>query len=317
MKKIDVLLATYNGEKYIAEQIESILINFYKVPEYDCRILISDDCSTDKTVEIILELSKSDNRITLIDANKKGGVKENFSYLMKSSNADYMFFCDQDDFWLPSKIELFIHKFISLENEYSGPLLIHSDLCVTNGMLSPKSESMFKYQNLNSNPTFNELIVSNSVTGCVMACNKALLEIANESSISESIMHDWYLGLIAKHFGRIIFIDNSLILYRQHGGNQVGAKSFKLSEVLKISKMKYNYLKAKESIINTQDQTRLFLKDFSKKIDADRLKSLIQFSESEDTSTLNRLSLFFYHGFKKKGFIRNVIFFYLFVIKAL
>ena len=316
MKKIDVLLATYNGEKYIAEQIESILMNFTKANEYYCRILISDDNSTDSTVQSILEFSKKDERIILVGTDKKGGVKENFNFLMKCSDADYIFFCDQDDFWLPSKIQLFMERFIKVESVYAGPLLVHSDLCVTNGYLSPKCESMFKYQNINADPTFNELVVSNSVTGCVMACNKLLLDIARESKITESIMHDWYIALIAKYFGRIEYIDNPLILYRQHGGNQVGAKSFKLRELLKINKMNYNYLKAKESVVNTQRQARLFLDDFSNKIDEKQAKQLLQFSQPKEIGILKRFSLFFIHGIKKKGFIRNAIFIYIFIIKA-
>ncbi|HFI1127640.1 TPA: glycosyltransferase family 2 protein [Klebsiella variicola] len=317
MKKIDVLLATYNGEKYIAEQIESILLNFQKVTEYDCRLLISDDGSTDDTIQIINNISKLDNRIILVNTTKKGGVKENFNGLINSSSADYIFFCDQDDFWLPAKMRMFIDRFISIEKEYAGPILIHSDLCVTNGYLSPQSESMFKYQNINANPSFNELIVSNSVTGCVMACNKTLLNIARESTIIESIMHDWYLALIAKAFGRIDFIDSSLILYRQHGGNQVGAKPFNLSAILSIYKIHDNYIKAKSSIVKTQDQARLFLNDFSDKIERNNASLLLQFSSPKDVNIFKRLSLFLNNDFKKKGFIRNIVFFYIFVIKAL
>ncbi|PLN98221.1 glycosyltransferase, partial [Klebsiella michiganensis] len=130
MIKIDVLLATYNGSKFVKEQIASVLTNFDKLSGVNCRLLVSDDGSSDNTVTIINELERDDSRITLVDKAKKGGVRQNFNYLINNCDADYIFFCDQDDLWLPNKMSIFLDRFLLIEKDYTGPVLVHSDLCV-------------------------------------------------------------------------------------------------------------------------------------------------------------------------------------------
>ncbi|MCC2037917.1 glycosyltransferase family 2 protein, partial [Raoultella ornithinolytica] len=267
MKKIEVLLATYNGEKFVREQIYSVLNNFDKISGYECKILVSDDKSTDKTVQIIKSLQEQEPRILFLDGEKKGGVRSNFYYLLEHADADYVFFCDQDDLWLPDKISVFLERFKSEEVSYNGPILVHSDLCVADANLSPINVSMFDYQKINKNPSFVELIVSNSVTGCVMACNRELIEGVKKSQIQNSIMHDWYIGLYASAFGRILFIEKSFILYRQHGGNQVGAKSFLIKDIFNLKGLRGKVKNASDSVIKTKKQAELFFSDFNEKLD--------------------------------------------------
>ncbi|WP_407216510.1 glycosyltransferase family 2 protein [Escherichia coli] len=269
MTKIDVLLATYNGEKYVKEQISSVLNNFDKLKNSECTILISDDGSTDNTVDIIKRMSEEDPRILFLDGNKKG-VKYNFNYLIQHTDADYVFFCDQDDLWLPNKMHIFMDRFNIEEVNFNGPILVHSDLCVADNNLSPINVSMFDYQMINKSPNLAELLVSNSVTGCVMACNKKLIDGIKLSQISNSIMHDWYIALYASSFGVISFVDKALILYRQHGGNQVGAKSFSLKDVIKFSGIKDKLVNARRSVLNTRDQSALFISDFGDKLSMEK-----------------------------------------------
>lgn len=309
MQKIQVLLATYNGAKYITEQINSILLNFKKIPEYDCSILISDDNSTDQTINLIRNNFDIDASVKVISTERKGGVRNNFTYLIEHSDADYIFFCDQDDLWLPDKLRIFMDEFLRHAATNNVPLLIHSDLCVSDSTLSPIHTSMFKYQKLNDNPSFSNLIVSNSITGCVLGINKALLNILKESSISKSIMHDWYIGLIASCFGKIIYIPKSLILYRQHGNNQVGAKKFTFTDVFDFSKIE----SIKKSIKLTKEQAELLLSDFGMRLDKKNHRILEDYISSFDKCFVQRCIILFKHKLYKHGVVRNFIFFIFFI----
>ncbi|CAM3712991.1 glycosyltransferase family 2 protein [Rahnella victoriana] len=310
MKNIDVLLATYCGEKFVKEQIVSVLKNFERVPQYNARIIISDDGSTDNTINIINESFWRDKRVIIANDKRLGGVKHNFNFLINNTDADYVFFCDQDDVWLPEKISTFMAAF-SAESNDKIPLLVHSDLCVTDGELNPIHPSMFEYQKINKTPSFENIVVSNSITGCVAAINKPLLSLIQHSRVSESIMHDWYAGLIAAAFGRIVFIPQSLILYRQHGSNQVGAQKFTLRKIFDPS----FYMKTFHSIKLTRLQAIVFLDDFSQTLDTHKHKALESYISSFDKGFLLRLRMCFFRGFTKYGASRTCafIFFYVFL----
>lgn len=313
MKKIDVILASYNGSEFIGEQIHSIIINFNALADYDCHLLISDDSSTDGTVSIIEGFKKLDERILFLGSERKGGVKNNFENLIMSTSADYIFFCDQDDFWLPSKMRIFMQEFESLQNDNHLPLLLHSDLCVADKNLSPIHASMFEYQNIRKRPSFTNVLISNSVTGCVMAINKKMIDLIKYSNIKESIMHDWYIALIASSFGRIHYIDSSLILYRQHGRNQVGAKSFSFYSFINNGGFIKKILDSRESIIKTKEQANVFLDDFFDDLDKEKRDILKLYIESFRMIFLKRLYFFLFKDFKKKGFSRSFVFFFLYV----
>jgi len=319
MKKINVILATYNGAKYVTEQIQSILLNFAHLPEYECRLLVSDDSSSDETSAIINRFHEQDARIELLDNSKKGGVRQNFHHLIMHTTADYTFFSDQDDLWLPNKMRLFMDRFNELEQQKQGPILVHSDLCVADKNLSPIHISMFTYQNLDRDPVFGKLMVNNSVTGCVMACNHELFDQARNSRIGESIMHDWYMAMLAKATGRVSFVDNSLILYRQHGGNVLGARSASLGSVLgmvfqdRLSKINELMARTRKQVRSTQTQAQLFIDDFGPILKPEDKKLLIDYVESFEKGPFARLRLFCSHGVRKTGWLRNTFFFLFYV----
>lgn len=312
MKKIQVLLATYNGSKYVIDQINSILMNFKWVSEYNCSILISDDSSSDETIQLIKNNFSNIPGVNIISTSRKGGVRNNFTFLINYADGDFIFFCDQDDLWLPSKLRVFMDEFNQRSALNNEPMLIHSDLCVTDSILSPIHTSMFEYQKLNKAPSFSNMIVSNSITGCVLGINKRLLNILKKSSINKSIMHDWYIGIIASSFGEIIYIPKSLILYRQHENNQVGAKKFSFYEMLSLEKIQ----NIKQSIWLTKAQAELFLSDFDGQLDKNNEKILKAYISSFDRNILSRCLTFFKYGFYKYGFARNIVFFIFFVFFA-
>lgn len=317
-KKINVLLATYNGEKYLSQQLDSLLINFKLIPDHVCQIIISDDASQDSTLMIINDYIAKNDCITLINKARKGGVKQNFEYLIKqvSPDVDYLFFCDQDDFWLPSKIKTFINAFLSIE-EGNHPVLIHSDLVVTNEELLPQSASLFAMQKLKKRPGLHNLLVQNSVTGCASAINRPLLQLLKTCNYTHSIMHDWYIALLASIMGKVVYVPFPTMLYRQHGGNVIGAKKFTLYHLFYHFRDTLNKIKnAKKSILDTKNQCVSLLGETSMNIPAKQKKIMRHYINSFESDWMTRFVLFF-RGFRKHTHIRNVFFFivYVFFIK--
>lgn len=233
--KIDILLASYNGESFISQQIESILGQSFA----DFRLIISDDGSTDSTWEIVTHYAELDSRIQLVDNIRKGGVINNFNCCMQHSKAEYIMFCDQDDFWPAGKVE---EMFTSIKkiNNYDGtqPLLCFSDLTVVNKDLDVLNPSFYAYLNLNPlyNTDYRYILWRSTVYGCTVIFNRVLLN--RSMPLPENIpMHDHWLALNASHSGIIHYHNHSTVLYRQHGGNVIGAvNKNKINKVLNLIK---------------------------------------------------------------------------------
>lgn len=250
---IDILLATYNGEKYINQQIESILGQTHK----DWKLIVHDDGSSDNTIHSIKEyVSKHPEKIVFIeDGIKTGGAKNNFVHLMNFSTAPYIMFCDQDDVWKEDRIEKFYQTMLEAEQIYNNiPLLVFSDLTVADEQLNLISPSMIQYQKLNPKiaQSFDLLKCQNVITGCAMMMNKKALESA--SPIPDNIlMHDWWIGLTTAKYGKNIFLNQQTILYRQHSNNAVGSKRVDLKRLTKIifsKKIFIDYINIKKMIMN-------------------------------------------------------------------
>ena len=229
-------MATYNGEKYLREQIDSLLNQTFQ----DWVLWIHDDNSKDKTVEIIKKYqNKYPDKIRFLrDDISTGGAKENFTYLLNKidNNFDYVMFCDQDDVWLENKIEITLQKIKQIENNnINRPVLIHTDLMVVDEKLNVIAKSMFQYQKLNLNNQKNIKLIAmeNIVTGCTMMLNRKLA-LLSQNIPNEAIMHDWWIAIITlKEKGIIEFVDEATILYRQHALNTVGSKKVNLLHYLK------------------------------------------------------------------------------------
>ena len=219
---VDILLSTYNGSLYLVELIASLIGQTYS----NWRLLIRDDGSTDNTVEIIQQyVSRFPNQVILLERGEANiGPCQSYARLMEFAAGDYLMFCDQDDVWLPNKIEMLLESMLQLEDSKPGrPLLVHSDLFVVDQALRPISPSFWQYQGLE--PTRNhlkDLLVQNIATGCAMMINRRLLERALPIP-KEAIMHDWWLTLVASIYTEVFHIDQATVLYRQHGHNTVGA----------------------------------------------------------------------------------------------
>ena len=224
---IDILMATYNGEKFIEEEIDSIISQSYS----DWRLIISDDCSKDGTVSIIKNFQKKYPEKILLFENDvpSGSAQNNFFNAIKYTTSDYVMFSDQDDVWLPDKIENTYNKMMEIESacDCNTPVLIHTDLKVVDSDLNTINDSLFKMMNIDSKRcAINNILVQNIVTGCTVMGNRALFNYFKKIP-QNAVMHDMWIALIASAFGKIGFVDKSTMLYRQHGNNSVGAKDTK------------------------------------------------------------------------------------------
>jgi glycosyltransferase involved in cell wall biosynthesis len=236
-----ILLSTYNGERYLADQLNSIISQSLS----DWVLLIRDDTSRDSTLAIIHEYMARDPRIQLMqDSLGNLNSRGSFSALMKQAelrNENYIFFADQDDVWLPGKLEISVRMLETLEHQHGKavPALVHSDLRVVDRQLNVIHHSYLHYEGLNRNPInpIKTLLINNYVTGCTMGINRALLQVASPVPNS-AFMHDWWCALCAAVTGNIGFIDEATMLYRQHDNNSIGSTglSGKVKELITLKR---------------------------------------------------------------------------------
>ena len=222
--EVEVLLATYNGEQFIREQIESILTQ-----DYSClRILASDDGSRDETVTILVEYAQQyPSRFRMLAQQERtGSAKANFLRLMKASTAEYACFADQDDVWLPSKVGRSMEAMQRLENQYGKnlPLLVFTDLRVVDEHLKTIHSSMWNLMDVDPKCIHRlERVVNRSlVTGCTSMINRPMLELARTMP-EGATMHDRWIGLLAAAMGAAAFLPDQTVFYRQHENNVIGA----------------------------------------------------------------------------------------------
>lgn len=223
--KILILMATYNGERYIDQQLESIAMQTYR----DWELWVRDDGSSDDTLSIVHGFAKDyPGQVRIIEDNYNSlGPCRNFAKLMQlaveESEAEYIALCDQDDVWLAEKLSLELEKLQKLPSDQ--PKLVFSDLEVVdeNGeVLHPSFWEMESYDPV-AGVRIPALLSRNVVTGCTILMNRHLLETAVPIPMAAPI-HDWWLALVASVFGNIDHVSSSLVRYRQHGHNAIGAK---------------------------------------------------------------------------------------------
>lgn len=221
---IDICMATYNGGEYLAQQIDSIRSQSFN----EWRLLVSDDGSSDDTIALINKYCGLDSRICNVSAlNPFHSATKNFMYLLASSSSPYVMLCDQDDFWLPDKVELTLKKMNQLESLFgqSVPLLVFTDAIVVDSSLSVIKHSFV--QGLSFKPgsvSLPQLLVSNVVQGCTVMVNRCAVLNALSSPIPDAFAyHDHWLAVTTMACGHIGFLKRKTLLYRQHENNVVGA----------------------------------------------------------------------------------------------
>lgn len=302
--KTAILLSIYNGYRFVGEQIDSIS----KQTFIDWELIIRDDGSTDLINQNSKKiLNKYYEKVKLLsDSVVNLGALASYSILTTRADADYIFFCDQDDVWHPDKIEKTIEVMIAAEKQFGAdiPLLVHTDLSVVDRDLHLIASSLWEYQNLNPHlgSRLNRIMPQNCVTGCTVMINRPLAELAMPIA-ENAIMHDWWLALVAAAFGQIVYLDEPTVLYRQHGTNSIGAKRWGLKRIVEQT------LRAEEvrsSILQTIQQAKLFLDRFSDKMTSTQIAMVEAYASLPLMSKTARLTTVFKYGFFKHGIIRNI-----------
>lgn len=216
MKKVQILMSTFNGEKYLREQLDSILSQDYS----DISLLIRDDGSSDDTIGIIREYSDADSRVSYYQGSNLGAKNSFFDLMLHADNlCDYYALSDQDDVWSKNKISEAVKK---VSAEEGIPILYCSKPLLVDQKLNPLMTTIKK---ANISPDFGNALVENINTGCTCLFNKELLELVKGHIPEYTVMHDWWLYLSASAFGKVIYDENSYIYYRQHENNVIGSKS--------------------------------------------------------------------------------------------
>lgn len=222
---IAILLATYNSEKYLRVQLDSLLAQKFE----DFKIYIRDDGSRDSTLSIIDHcIEENPDKVELLQDSFKGGrgAKGSFMWLLEVIDADYYMFCDHDDYWLSNKVDLTFGEMKKCEAQNPNKaIIVNTDLEVVDADLNVIAPSFWEFSKINRPllSDFNYLSVYNGFTGCTMMLNQKAKELSLPIS-DVALMHDIWIALkVSSNGGVLGYVNQATIKYRQHGNNVVGA----------------------------------------------------------------------------------------------
>lgn len=300
--KVSILLSTYNSEKYLRSQIDSLLNQTY--PHW--TLLIRDDGSKDSTLEIIQ--SYQDPRFKIIETGTNLGTILSFSKLLEYDDSDYFFFCDHDDIWNPNKVERQLQRIQSLEKQYGSqiPILVHSDLTIINDDNMTICDSMWKFGKFNpKRKKLSQLLVQGFVTGCTMVGNQKLREMITPIP-KGVIMHDWWASIIACAFGKI---DSDLIptlKYRVHTQNQIGVQKPSIFQTLERFKKPEKFMKF---FWESFTQAEEMLKRYSSQLSNPDKRTLETYCNLLKQNRITRILSALQFGFFRSTIYRNGLYY--------
>ncbi|MCC9871407.1 glycosyltransferase family 2 protein, partial [Streptococcus agalactiae] len=299
---VNILMATYNGEKFLAQQIESIQKQTFK----EWNLLIRDDGSSDKTCDIIRNFTAKDSRIRFINENEHHnlGVIKSFFTLVNYEVADFYFFSDQDDVWLPEKLSVSLEA--AKHKASDVPLLVYTDLKVVNQELNILQDSMIRAQSHHANTTLLPELTENTVTGGTMMINHALAE--KWFTPNDILMHDWFLALLAASLGEIIYLDLPTQLYRQHDNNVLGARTMDKRFKILREGPKSIFTRYWKLIHDSQKQASLIVDKYGDIMTANDLELIKCFIKIDKQPFMTRLRWLWKYGYSKNQFKHQVVF---------
>lgn len=292
---ISVVIATYNGSKFLPEQLDSIYNQTYK----NIEVIVCDDKSTDATVEILKRYQETYGLRYYINEHTQGVIK-NFEKGISYATGSYIALSDQDDVWLPNKLALSLDQLREVEGEYTtgGPAILFTDLAVVDEKLTPIHPSYWNYMQLNPAHTqLNRVLVENVVTGCTLLMNKAAVDLALPIP-KEALMHDVWFLLVTTCFGKVTYLPEKTVLYRQHNQNVVGAR-----QASWVQKLSSGYAKIKQrkfSLLEPEiKQAESFYRQYLQRLSADPEKQTVlkNFISLKGKDFFNRKYLLVRHAF--------------------
>lgn len=294
-KELAILLTTYNGEKYIGEMLDCLMLSKNRA---SFVVYVRDDGSSDLTVSILNKYTSQYTKDLKVFLGENIGPVKGFDFLLQEAlneGHNYFMFADQDDIWTEDKVELFLERLRNSDS--TNPFMVHSDLFVVSDKLELISPSFWKYQNLNpKKASFNRLLIQNVITGCTIGINRALAKLASPFP-KEAIMHDWWLSLVASTFGKIDVINKPLVYYRQHSSNTIGAQKYSL---------KWSKIRAPFVISKYTNQANTFYTKYSDIMNTKQRRGVVSFVNLYSTGKLAATWLILRHSYYKSGTVRNI-----------
>ncbi len=315
MSRIDILLATYNGARFLPEQLASLAAQTHS----DWRLLVRDDGSSDGSLEVVRDWARGVSQpVEIIEDGRTGlGASLNFAALLESSDAPYFACCDQDDVWLPEKLEVMLAALQAAEARAGAdtPLMAYSDLCVVDGELRPIADSFQQFSRrprLQPGRELRQVMMHNVVTGCASLGNAALRQMALPIP-PEASMHDWWLAMVAAGLGELVWVPQATILYRQHGGNTLGANANDpLSQLRYVAGNASEALaRSRKLLADTQRQAGAFVKRYYEALPDVDQAILRDYARLPEMSAAQRKAFFLRNKMLEDNVLKNMPFFLL------
>lgn len=225
-QQVEILMATYNGGRYIDQQLQSLFEQSYS----NWILTVRDDGSTDETVPILEKyMAAHPDKIKLLPtAGKNLRSTLNFGKLLEASTLDYVMLCDQDDYWFSDKIEITLQEMLKREAVFGKdhPLIVYTDLSVADESLHVIHQSYWKLRKQSPAITqrLYKTIAHSTITGCTMMINRSGIKVSLPI-LFDNFQHDHWVAMHVAHFGHIFAIDRPTLLYRQHSDQSVGAQT--------------------------------------------------------------------------------------------
>lgn len=314
---IDVLLATYNGARFLPEQLASLGAQ----TQEDWRLVVRDDGSSDGSLSVVREWAASTGRdlVVIEDADTRVGPTQSFARLLARSDAPYFAFCDQDDVWHPEKLERLLGAMRGMEAGRTGqtPLLVHCDLAIVSQDLRPTGRTFWGQAqvakaDMGSDPDDRaarySLLLQNVVTGCATLGNAELRDRALPVPPTVYI-HDLWVALVAAYFGEVRGVPDALVNYRQHDSNTIGAKAWDVGSVARrfVANPTGTIRRSRDKLVELQEQTRCFLDRFGDALPAEDFSALREFADLPDHGFLRRKSFMVRHAAYPQSWTRGMI----------
>ena len=292
MKQVNVLLSTYNGERFLLEQLHSLYQQTYP----KINIVVRDDGSSDSTLNI-LKKEVSEGKLVLLPANANVGPAASFLKLLEASGtAGFYAFCDQDDVWHPQKIEIAVEAISKMSPEI--PVMYFSRVTYVDA-----ENNVMKLSPLPKFVGFGNALVENVATGCTVVINKAAKDLIVRYLPKQCLMHDSWCYLLISCFGKVIFDPISHINYRQHSANTIGASMSTLQTIFRRFK---RFRFDKNDHFKYTNQAEQFLNLYSDQLPSDKQELLQQFVDV-GSSFKSRICLALSKHIWRQSVIDNII----------
>lgn len=299
---IEILLATFQSERFLNELLDSILAQ----TDTEWTLLIRDGGSTDSTENILQSYqAKYPDKIRILPGGRASACR-NFAKLAEASSAELVMFCDHDDIWKPDKIELSrkAYEAETVQIPSDTPIMFFSDMTITDHHLKPIAKSFFRNEHIDPRRLkLEHLLLQNVPSGCTMLVNRSLLKRAIPIP-ERAVMHDHWLALCTACFGHFVYLPTQTLLYRQHSKNVFGASGYGISYFL--HRIQQGIPGIRNRLFEKSYQAGAFLDSFRNSITEKDCLLLSDFASLPNVGWLSRREILWKHKIFKNGWIRNI-----------